>query len=212
MRNQFIKLYGKEKAIVEMIYDKTDDVASTVLFEKHDYNDIKTELESLRQNCYINYKYDILGEVYDFKVLPRCKNYFEMEIDNNAALNSNSVVINNQGGSIGELNAAAGSGDITQTINVSNTSKEILEILEQMNNIVKTLDDDEIKGDLLDDLEQIKNEIGSSTRDESKIKRALRRIGTALEPIKHITTVTTLFVHLDKLIPLVNLLLSNTPV
>ena len=207
----FNKLYGREKEIVTGIYDKIGDDAFTYLQEKYgSYRDMCDELESLKTNGYVSYNLGATGRVTNFKVLPKCKNYFEMEADAMKTSSNNKVIVYNQDGNIGNLNAAASSSGINQSINSSPTLDEIISLLSGMKDLLVTLDNETVRDDVLDDLEQIENEIMSPYRDESKIKRAMRRISSVLEPIKHITTVTTLLVHLDKLIPLVTALVSNS--
>jgi len=79
----------------------------------------------------------------------------------------------------------------------------ILQLLLEMKRLAISIDDNYIKDDVVSDLDVIKMEVESSTYDNSKVERAMRCIRRALEPIKHVTTVSTLLVHLTTLSPLI---------
>jgi len=91
---------------------------------------------------------------------------------------------------------------------ISDERNEVLSLLLEMTKLASSINDNHIKNDVVDDLNIIKKEIESSTYDTTIIEKATRCIKRALEPIKGVTTVSTLLVHLNTLWPLVAALLQ----
>jgi len=87
---------------------------------------------------------------------------------------------------------------------------EAISILANMVKLVEDLDDINTKGDLLDDFDRLRVEILSHTPEKSKIERALRRVESILTPIKHVTTVSTLLIHLNTLLPVISTAIGTT--
>lgn len=101
---------------------------------------------------------------------------------------------------------------VKSTINSNpDAQNKAISILTEMEELAKELENANIKGDLLDDIDTLKKEIVSQTPDNSKIERAVRRVGNILEPIKHITTVTTLLIHLKTLLPVISTIVGSAP-
>jgi len=90
-----------------------------------------------------------------------------------------------------------------------NEKDEAVSILTKMVELTGELEDVNIKGDLLDDFDRLKSEILAPTPEKTKIQRALRRVECILEPIKHITTVSTLLVHFNELLPVISNIIGS---
>ena len=220
MNKNFTKLYGKEKEIVLEIHDKSDDVAIKHLTEK--YTDeggnltIMNELKSLAEKGYVSGTLKSKTGVPGMKnvwgnlritILPDCRNYLEMEKDNMNSKPQANITF----GDVHNSNIIGGNAtNVTQSINVDVDKESALEILTTMKDLVAVASiDDETKRDVSDDIDIITEKVGSLTPKESRIKKAMQSIETALMPIKHITTVSTLLVHLNNLAPLIEQVLGR---
>ena len=221
MNSNFVKLYGKEREIVLEIHDMLDDVAIKHLYEK--YSDergkltIMNELKSLAEKGYVRGTVEsktgipgiknILGNLR-ITILPDCKNYLEMEKDNISNQHQANINIH---GDVRNSNIVGGNAtNVTQSINVDAAKENALEILTTMKNLVAVASiDDDTKKDVIDDIDIITEQIESATPKESRIKKVMQSIKTALMPIKHIATVSTVLEHLNKLASFVEQMLQT---
>ena len=120
-----------------------------------------------------------------------------------------SLAITNRDGVINIGNKNKVKNEVKHMKSIPDAKDEALSILTKMLELVKELEDTNTKGDLLDDFDGLRAEVLSPTPEKSKVERAFRRIENILTPIKHITTVTTLFAHLNTLLPVISTVVGS---
>jgi chaperonin cofactor prefoldin len=98
-----------------------------------------------------------------------------------------------------------------KTVPDDDAKNKVLTLLAEMKKLAEKLEDidADAKGSVLDDLDTLVSEVVKPDESKSeqervaKRERVMKRIGSVLEPIKHITTVSTLLIHLNTLLPII---------
>jgi len=222
----FRELSNKEEDIVRAIHDKpnhealgflceaqggelkayditTDGSSKAIIGEFTD--DIYAYLDGLKRDGFIDMTRNVSGGIIacTFRVLPKCKDYFEIK-EKHMKNQKPSIVVDARGNQ-GNINVAGG-----DTINVSqaiNTGADMQTMIEHISAIKRIITesgiDDDTKEDISDNLDSMQRELEAQSPNWSLIGRTKRRLRGLLDTIKDVTTVTTLMVHYNALEPLI---------
>ena len=228
MMNEFQRLFGKRREIVEAIHSMTNEEAKAYLRKLakeretaagYDYNDsslteqkrddwfvitfIRDEVNALIEDKFIEVDVNSFNGIWGLTITQKCRDYFEMEKEYERTMAAKQISVDARGNSGNLIIVEGNAHNFTQTVNNGDTQGEILQILNEMKTLLADLDDEEVKGDVGDDLDQIEAEVNASTRNKSKIMRPLQRIKEKLESIKNsaavAATVAKLLAYLPKL-------------
>ena len=227
----FQKLFGIRREIVEAIYSMTNEDAKCYLrklakeremAEGYDYNNstlsesqrdnyfvitfIGDEVNSLVEEGFLDITKNTFNGILQLTITQKCRDYFEMEKEYERTMEAKSVTLIAPYNSGNIAMSGRDINEIAQTINTSSNQDKILELLEKIKQSLAQLDNVELKESIKDDLDISIEQMKADIPNVSRLKRAWERLK---DNLKGITTITTLPIHLNTLVPLMAELLRN---
>jgi len=210
----FEPLFGTEEEIMLAIYNKTPGDAMKYLYdtyadEQGSLQGIRSDIDSLSIKKYIKVRYAD-GLIYGLSsILPKCKDYPHKKAYNATQQKSYIYVdARDNKGNVGV--SGSNMSNINQTISIEASVREMLELIQNMRESVKSLQvDDKVKWDIDDTLKAIVNEVTSETPEPAFLERKKNQLLGFIDIVKNITPIPTLVLQIQQFAPQLAMFIST---
>ncbi|QAA32761.1 hypothetical protein [Clostridium manihotivorum] len=176
----FDKLYGRQRDIMQLIYNVSTEEAIININKYMDNNNLKdrdlgSDLDGLKEMGYLEFSWGMRYSLFNFQVTPKGRSYFEMEKDFEKLQNNR---VSNQY-NVGTINATGSNvtfGDvISSTQSIDNSVQSIEKRIDEMG-----AEDKEALKELLEEAKEIAENI-KETKSIHTNNGFIKRLGKHFE-------------------------------
>jgi|GEM_PF-3346705 len=212
-RIMFVKLTGEARQLLQEIHQNKHRIDEYINEDLKDSEQRHETLQYLNDMGFFDSQETVKNVLWDWHVKLSYSglHYFELEKEYETdkkpfiSQTTNFGDITNYGNFIGK-----GGDNLNQSINYNKENEEILKLINQMKETLKSLDvEKEITNSIVDDLNSIEEQIISDNPKKLRINKAIESLKQIIPTIKDMTTVTALMIHLNTLAPVISNLLAQ---